>query len=388
MNEHVKEHARNDFLCKQYVKCFWPLPLAYFENLKMKIVNITRSKSDGVFWVVAACVGLLLPTCSAQTFIGSIRTRAHRTSGDVYVLSDRALEIRDFVYDGLGPAAYFWMDRSPTPSPNGQVAADGLPSNGCAMTTDYAAPLPSAEGTVQRVELPEGLTIYDFLGGSLSVWCELFQDNFGEVVIPLSVSVPGVKDVLDCFEDEHDGMEGVPASTRTARKSSKKKSSKKKSSKKKSSKKGPPTRAPTRAPSSNRTPSPTKSPTGAPIRATPVQSPTEPPWTPPSIPPSTPPSIPPSTQAPTTPTPEVPTPTPVEAMLTSAPTAFEADTGFKPVALTGSPLAIATQLRAPGSDPSGNLDPVGMPNSHAYFSLLVLPILFGVALLAARQQRA
>jgi hypothetical protein len=31
----------------------------------------------------------------------------------------------------------------------------------------------------QRVEFPEGVTIDDYLGGSLSVWCEQFAAKFG-----------------------------------------------------------------------------------------------------------------------------------------------------------------------------------------------------------------
>ena len=36
----------------------------------------------------------------------------------------------------------------------------------------------------QRVEFPDGMTINDYWGGSLSVWCDEFNVSFGSVIIP------------------------------------------------------------------------------------------------------------------------------------------------------------------------------------------------------------
>lgn len=111
--------------------------------------------------------------------VGSLVTRAHRVAGQVVILSDRALEVRGFVFDGLAPAVYFWVDKTATPSINGVILRDGAPTNGCGMRA-----LQAADGTkTYRVEFPEGEGIRDYLGGSISVWCEEFAANFGEVRI-------------------------------------------------------------------------------------------------------------------------------------------------------------------------------------------------------------
>jgi hypothetical protein len=115
---------------------------------------------------------------SAELVLGSLATRAHNVAGEVVVLSERVLEIRGFVYDGAAPAVYFWADTKADPSTAGFRLYDGAPTNGCGMTPIQNA----ADGTATyRVEFPDNSTILDILGGSISVWCEEFSANFGEV---------------------------------------------------------------------------------------------------------------------------------------------------------------------------------------------------------------
>ena len=47
-------------------------------------------------------------------FLGSFRTRAHRVAGDVFLLTERIMEIRDYSYDGTAPVVYFWVSASIT----------------------------------------------------------------------------------------------------------------------------------------------------------------------------------------------------------------------------------------------------------------------------------
>ena len=148
---------------------------------------------------------------SDGVFLSSFTTRSHLVAGDLYLISDRVLEIRNYVYDGAGPAAYFWIDGSATPSPNGMVVSDGAPGNGCAMDIDDTR-LPLANGITQRVELPPGASVSDYAGGSLSVWCERFNVNFGHAVIPTNLpAAPNDDDVLDCFDE--DVLEPAPIAT-------------------------------------------------------------------------------------------------------------------------------------------------------------------------------
>ena len=113
-----------------------------------------------------------------EVSLGSFTTRAHGLAGEVVILSERVLEVRQFAYDGTAPAVYFWADTNAIPSSKGYRLNDADPTNGCGMT-----PLESdADGTVTyRVEFPENTSILDILGGSISVWCEEFDANFGEV---------------------------------------------------------------------------------------------------------------------------------------------------------------------------------------------------------------
>ena len=128
--------------------------------------------------------------CSIRTIVvaqntgislGNLTTRMHNVSGEVFVLSDRVLEVRGFVYDGQAPATYFWADTFSVPSINGYRLNDGSPTNGCGTT-----PLPqAANGTeTYRVEFPDDNFIYKILGGSISLWCESANVSFGEVIVP------------------------------------------------------------------------------------------------------------------------------------------------------------------------------------------------------------
>lgn len=113
----------------------------------------------------------LVPIISAaqnEVFLGSLTTRAHDVSGDVYALSERVIEVRNFFYDGTGPAAFFWYDANPSPSRSGGILADGFPSESCGATR-----LPRATGETYRVEFPQDMSVADFAGGSFSVWCEV-----------------------------------------------------------------------------------------------------------------------------------------------------------------------------------------------------------------------
>ena len=149
----------------------------------MKMCSLASLSSGGgtlTFSCLCFLFGLVA-TAQAQVEIslGSFETRQHKLQGEVVLLSDSVFEVRNMEYDGLGPDAYFWADTSSTPSAvTGFRLLDGSPSNGCGQTT-----LPPGSGRTFRVEFPDGTTIYDIVGGSISVWCEAFSANFGEVVV-------------------------------------------------------------------------------------------------------------------------------------------------------------------------------------------------------------
>ena len=121
---------------------------------------------------------------SAELSLGTFATRFHDLQGEVFALSDRVLEVRNMVYDGLGPDAYFWADTNPIPSINGVRLSDGAPSKSCGTE-----PLPEARSETFRFEFPEGMSIHDYIGGSISVWCETATANFGEVIIDANIDL-------------------------------------------------------------------------------------------------------------------------------------------------------------------------------------------------------
>lgn len=146
---------------------------------------------------------IFLSVDAQEVFLGSLRTLDHQVSGDVYLLSEKVIEVRNFIYDGRGPFAYFWADTNPRPSRGGRVLPDGLPSNNCATMVGDTQ-LPRADGITQRVEFPGDTTIRDYLGGSFSVWCERFAANFGDIVLPDSLpdmAVPINGPALQCSEE-------------------------------------------------------------------------------------------------------------------------------------------------------------------------------------------
>ena len=57
------------------------------------------------FGEVAIPDDLVVPTPAppSEVLIGSLRTRAHRVSGDVYALGERTIRITGFNYDGTAP---------------------------------------------------------------------------------------------------------------------------------------------------------------------------------------------------------------------------------------------------------------------------------------------
>ena len=98
------------------------------------------------------------------------------------------------MYDGEGPAAYFYIDTAVEPTANGLSLLD---SEGGSAPSCGMAPLVAADGTdVYRAEFPNETSIQEYLGGSFSVWCTVAAANFGEVVIPTTLpdSVSAVDD--------------------------------------------------------------------------------------------------------------------------------------------------------------------------------------------------
>lgn len=143
---------------------------------------------------------LLCMAKAQEASLGTFQNTQHRVDGEVVVISESVIEIRGFTYDGTAPAVYFWGDTSPNASRGGYILNDAAPLNSCG-----SAPLPrqNVDGsTTYVIEFPEGMTIRDIAGGSISVWCEAFAANFGQVQVPETLNVASTSDgpALSCSD--------------------------------------------------------------------------------------------------------------------------------------------------------------------------------------------
>lgn len=113
--------------------------------------------------------------------ISSFSQLAHGLkSGPITIVDAQTFLVPDFHYDGLGPAAYFWLTRGP----------QGLTANGLRLKDENGSgqALKKYSGETVVITLPEELTIYDF--DWFGVWCKEFQVNFGQTRIPQLAKVP------------------------------------------------------------------------------------------------------------------------------------------------------------------------------------------------------
>ncbi|KAK0183369.1 hypothetical protein PV327_001418 [Microctonus hyperodae] len=101
------------------------------------------------------------------TLIGPLQYYAHGIRGTVYAIDETTIFIKGFYYDGTGPDAYFWVGKTPRPSPEGDI----IP-----YPEDYVGRDPPVlkayNNTDVILRLPQGKKIRDIKW--LSVWCRRF----------------------------------------------------------------------------------------------------------------------------------------------------------------------------------------------------------------------
>lgn len=125
------------------------------------------------------------------TYVGDFNNRFHGVKGEVYAVDSRTLYIKGFSYDGAGPDAYFYGGESGRPSGRGfQIASEK-------GSTDV---LKSYQGQDIVLTLPGGKTLRDVRW--VSVWCDAFSVNFGEVNIPKRLKYPRPQKIHN-FEGIH-----------------------------------------------------------------------------------------------------------------------------------------------------------------------------------------
>ncbi|VVC37406.1 DM13 domain,DOMON domain [Cinara cedri] len=126
-------------------------------------------------------------------YLGPLKSYHHGLGGDVYAVDARTLHIRNFVYDGEGPAAYFYGSNDKQPGVNGYRIRDEKASSN---------PLKRYRNEHLTITLPEGLTLHDIKW--FYVWCEDFSVNFGDIKIPYNLDYPKPQKI-----DSLSGIHGV-----------------------------------------------------------------------------------------------------------------------------------------------------------------------------------
>lgn len=126
------------------------------------------------------------------TYVGDFKNRFHGISGEVYAVDSRTLFIKGFSYDGQGPDAYFYAGESGQPSRNGYIIANEKGSTdilGAYRKKDIVLTLPGGR-TLKKIKW-------------LSVWCDEFDVNFGELNFPARFNYPRPQKISK-FDGIHD----------------------------------------------------------------------------------------------------------------------------------------------------------------------------------------
>ncbi|KAK2575378.1 hypothetical protein KPH14_001043 [Odynerus spinipes] len=147
--------------------------------------SLTTSPSDrrstiGLFLAVFfICLAQLCDGAYYGKLIGKLSELHHGVSGEVYAVDGRTLFIKDFTYDGEGPAAFFYAGSSKSPNSNGFKVRDER------GTTSVLKRYRKKDITLT---LPDGKTLNSIKW--FSVWCDEFAVNFGDVRIPRGFDYP------------------------------------------------------------------------------------------------------------------------------------------------------------------------------------------------------
>lgn len=146
------------------------------------------------FFKVATMATILFTPSAAEYFLGSLtNNKDFDLTGDVYLMSDRVLEVRGFHYKGGAPDPFFWADEQPLePSQQGFILQDSSPTTSCGSVI-IPATSTVGETVTYRLEFPDGQGIHNVLGGTISLWCRAMYVNLGSIDVPETLP----DDVLD-----------------------------------------------------------------------------------------------------------------------------------------------------------------------------------------------
>ncbi|KAL3173630.1 hypothetical protein MRX96_041453 [Rhipicephalus microplus] len=134
---------------------------------------------DSHAWVLWTVLAAAAAEPYLGTRIGKLNTHFHGVSGELYVVDDTTLYLKDFHYDGTGPDAYFWAGSSTRPDHTGFIIPD---------EKGRTTPLGAYNGQDLVLKLPAGQAVSKIRW--FAVWCRKFRANFGDLIIPRNLEIP------------------------------------------------------------------------------------------------------------------------------------------------------------------------------------------------------
>ncbi|CAG9759702.1 unnamed protein product [Ceutorhynchus assimilis] len=132
-----------------------------------------------IFVALAVCLFGRVDSQYLGKFLGKLSELHHGVAGEVYAVDGRTLHIKDFTYDGQGPAAYFYASTYKTADSRGFRLRDEN-NNGDVIRRYRKESV--------TLTLPEGKTLNNIK--IFYVWCEEFDVNFGDIKIPRNFDFP------------------------------------------------------------------------------------------------------------------------------------------------------------------------------------------------------
>ncbi|XP_028176404.1 protein Skeletor, isoforms D/E-like isoform X4 [Ostrinia furnacalis] len=141
-------------------------------------MSLSAMRSAGALLLLLAALGAQARYHGRE--VGALSQLHHGVRGTVFAVDARTLFIHDFHYDGVGPAAFFYVGTSKTPN---AVGATRLRDE-----RGGTSPLRRYRGEGVTISLPDGVTLRDVKW--FSVWCDEYAVNFGDVSIPRDLEYP------------------------------------------------------------------------------------------------------------------------------------------------------------------------------------------------------
>merc|ERR1712106_600216 len=105
----------------------------------------------------------------------------------------KTLMVQNFNYDGAGPDAFFWVGVEGTPAQTNEdttaILAHPFEGKHYEYRNDDTPILKAASNEAVTLILPENMKVSDIKW--LSVWCRKFAVDFGNLMFPVDVTLPG-----------------------------------------------------------------------------------------------------------------------------------------------------------------------------------------------------